>query len=365
MRIILINFFLFLVISACTQQAPNSSNEAHARPMQLSLDQSNQLANLPLNCVQKKYPFMIFNVLNSIEDVKEPQLLYPAFYGCFDWHSAVHGHWSLVKLLKEYPNIEKADLIETILRANISAENIQAEAQYFSEEKNKSFERTYGWAWLLKLAEELHTWDSPLARDLEQNLNPLTQIIVNRFIEYLPKLTYPIRVGTHSNTAFALSFAYDFAIASNNNQLLELITSSAVEYYYNDLNCPIEWEPSGNDFLSPCFEEIQIMRKILNKQDFDDWIEEFMPQLKNPDFNIEVALVSDRSDGHLVHLDGLNFSRAWVFYGLAKQYEEYAYLVPLANAHLQHSLPNIFSDTYEGGHWLGSFAIYALSHDKK
>ncbi|MCK8523383.1 DUF2891 domain-containing protein [Aquimarina sp. D1M17] len=330
------------------------------KPLKLTFDQANTLANLPLECVQVEYPNKLNQTLGGKENLGEPKELHPAFYGCFDWHSSVHGHWSLVKLLKKFPKLEKREEAIVKLKENISKENIEKEIEYFGDKHNKSYERTYGWAWLLKLAEELHTWDDPVARELEVNLQPLTDLIAQKFIDFLPKLRYPIRVGEHTNTAFGLSFAWDYANTMSNLKLKESIENKAREFYSNDEGCPITWEPSGYDFLSPCFEEIDIMRRVLDQKEFEQWISDFMPQLKAKNFNIEVGEVSDRNDGKLVHLDGLNFSRAWVLYGLAKQYKEYEHLFYVANRHVNYSLPNLVGDAYEGGHWLGSFAIYAL-----
>lgn len=328
----------------------------------LNLEQANNLAQLPLNCISTEYPNKLGQVIGSAEDLAEPHELHPAFYGCFDWHSAVHAHWSLVSLLKQFPDLEQAAKIRELLKKSLSEENIKGEVAYFKEEHNETYERTYGWAWLLKLATALHTWEDPLARKLEANLQPLTSLIATKFQEFLPKLNYPIRVGEHSNTAFALAMAYDYAKATKNMPLLEMIKERANEFYLNDDNCPINWEPSGFDFLSPCLSEIDIMRRVLPESAFKIWMKDFMPQLKNKDFALEVGKVSDRSDGKLVHIDGLNFSRAWVLYGLANQYpEDYGHLKQVAQKHLTYSLPNVVGDTYEGGHWLGSFAIYALN----
>lgn len=328
----------------------------------LTLEQANILATLPLECVEKEYPNKLGHVLGDGADLAEPKALHPSFYGCFDWHSAVHGHWSMVKLLKLYPKLEEADRIKQILRINLSKENIAQEVAYFDGKHNKNYERTYGWGWLLKLAEEIHTWEEPLARELEQNMAPLTQLISQKMVEYLPKLVYPVRVGTHTNTAFGLSFAWDYAKTMSDTKLLDAIKERAMHFYKDDKGCPLTWEPSGADFLSPCFEEVDLMRRILPKEEFLTWMDQFLPRLKSSDFTIDVAQVGDREDGQLVHLDGLNFSRAWVFYGLAEQYSEhYGHLELLAHEHVAHSFPSLIGDNYEGGHWLGSFAIYALS----
>lgn len=350
---------LLLVITACTQKESTPKIELE-NPMVLSLKQANLLAELPMACMQNEYPNKLGQTLGTPEDLQEPRILHPAFYGCFDWHSSVHGHWSLLKLLKEFPDLEKADQIRKKLQKNISPENILGELDYFLGEHNHSYERTYGWGWLLKLAEELHTWDDPLARELESNLQPLSDLVVERYLEFLPKLVYPIRVGEHTNTAFGLAFAWDYALAVEHADLKSAISARAKTFYMEDRDCPINWEPSGYDFLSPCLEEIDLMRRVLDSTSFEAWMVKFAPQLLSPDYDLPVGEVSDRSDGKLVHLDGLNFSRAWVLYGLAAQYPEYRHLQTIANAHVSYSLPNLVGDGYEGGHWLGSFAIYAL-----
>lgn len=357
----------FLTILALTFLfgACNSTEVTKGGPkqevFQLSPEQANKLAALPLACMQTEYPNKLGQTLGSKADLGEPQLLHPAFYGCFDWHSAVHGHWSLIRLLKSFPDMEKELMIREKLQENLSAPNILVEVDYFKAEYSSTYERTYGWGWLLKLAEELHAWDDPLARELEHNLQPLTTLIVERYLEFLPKLHYPIRVGEHTNTAFGLCFAWDYANTIQDKDLKMAIKSRSRAFYLNDHNCPLAWEPSGYDFLSPCLEEVDLMRRLLDKEEFMAWMEGFIPELKSLDFRLEPGVVSDRSDGKLVHLDGLNFSRAWVLYGLAEQYPEYAHLVGIANDHMNYSLPNLVGDSYEGGHWLGSFAIYALS----
>ena len=333
--------------------------------IELNLEEANKLVKLPLACINTEYPNKLGQTLGSKEDLKNPQELHPAFYGCFDWHSSVHAHWSLVRLLKEFPKLDEATAIKEALQKSLSKENIDAEVAYFKEEHNDDYERTYGWAWLLKLDEELRTWDTDLGKELSKNMQPLTSLIVNRFSDFLPKLIYPIRVGEHTNTAFALSFAHDYAVTANNEDFLAIVEKRAKDFYLKDDNCPMGWEPSGFDFLSPCLEEVDIMRKVLPKAAFDLWIQDFMPDLKNKDFALEPGKVSDRTDGKLVHLDGLNFSRAWVLYGLTNQYPEiYGHLKGIADQHVSSSFPNLVGDSYEGGHWLGSFAIYALQEAK-
>lgn len=364
---------LFIITSltitfSCGQQDTNAknSNKTNGKDSitstfpNLSLSQANALLELPLSCLQTEYPNKLGQVLGDSLDIASPKSLHPSFYGCFDWHSAVHGHWSAIKLVKDFPDLSKSQLIIDLVKENLTRENIQQELNYFLKKNNTSYERTYGWAWLLKLSEELHTWDSPLARDLESNLQPLTDLIVERYIDFLPKLHYPIRVGEHTNTAFGLSFALDYALVVHNLDLSNAIKKRAREFYFNDCNCPLNWEPSGYDFLSPCLEEINLMSKVLDSSEFLKWLKLFYPDLLLDDFNIEVGIVSDRSDGKLVHLDGLNFSRAWVMYSLSNNFNELKHLRILADTHVNYSLPNLVGDSYEGGHWLASFAIYAL-----
>ncbi len=330
----------------------------------LNLKGANTLVKLPLYCLNTEYPNKLSQTLGSVNDLKSPSQLHPTFYGCFDWHSAVHGHWSLVSLLKQFPEIDDAAKIEQKLRQNMSKVNIDKELEYFNGEYNKTFERTYGWAWLLKLTEELHTWDAPIARELETNLKPLTDFMVDKYLEFLPKLNYPLRVGTHTNTAFGLSFAYDYAETMNHTALKEAITKRAKFFYLNDKDCPISWEPSGSDFLSPCLEEAALMKRILPHDAFKIWLADFFPQLKDKTFRLEPGKVFDRTDGHLVHLDGLNFSRAWSLNKIAEGLPEYKHLEYVAHHHINYSLPNVIDDSYEGGHWLGTFAIYALNSVK-
>ena len=359
-------FALSIVFLSCntSHEKKNTLKEATKIAVEetpvLNLEQANRLAQLPLHCMNTEYPNKLGQTIGSEADLKTPKELHPAFYGCFDWHSAVHGHWSLVSLLKQFPDLENREEIQEKLLFNISKENIEQELLYF-EGHNKSFERTYGWAWLLKLAEELHTWNHPIAKDLENNLRPLTDLIINKYIEFLPKLNYPIRVGEHPNTAFGLSYAYDYAVEVNHEELKALIEKRAKDFYLEDQDCPLSWEPSGFDFLSPCLEEAALMKRVLEVEDFKVWLNDFLPELNDENFDWSVGEVSDRTDGKLVHLDGVNFSRAWSLNYVAKDLSDYKHLQNLANKHINYSLPSIVGDSYEGGHWLGSFAIYALN----
>jgi len=270
----------------------------------------------------------------------------------------VHGHWSMVRLLKEFPNVVGNVQARAILQSHITPENIAKDIDYLRA--NTSWERPYGWNWLLKLMLELQGWKDPIAIPITKALKPLAEELSKMYISYLPKLVYPIRVGEHTNTAFGLTFAWDYAVQFEDALLQKAIKQRAQDFYLQDKNCPIGWEPSGYDFLSPCLEEVDLMRRVLSKEKFMVWLNNFLPELMSPSFDLSVGQVSDRTDGKLVHLDGLNFSRAWVFYELSEQYPELGHLKNLADHHIEHSLPNLVGDSYEGGHWLGSFAINAL-----
>ncbi|SEI10379.1 Protein of unknown function [Rheinheimera pacifica] len=350
-----------IFVSLFSQAQSPASTAAH----NLTLAEANKLVALPLHCVEMPYPYKTGVVLGSAADLQEPSVLHPVFYGCFDWHSAVHGYWSLVTLLRQFPDLAQADQVKAILQRNLTADKVAREVAFFSKDINASFERTYGWAWLLKLSDELQLWQDPLAKQLAANLQPLADLIAERYISFLPRLLYPVRVGEHTNTAFGLSFAYDYAVNQQHTALQQLISQRTKDYFLQDKNCPIAWEPSGYDFISPCLEQIGLMQRILPSEQFLPWLNHFMPQLANPAYTLAVGKVSDRTDGKLVHLDGLNFSRAWNLYALAKQYPQYAHLRQVADQHMAHSYPNLIGDSYEGGHWLGSFAIHALNNAKQ
>ena len=332
----------------------------------LTIEQANHLASLPVKCLQQEYPNKLNQLLLNETELLSPKVLHPAFYGCFDWHSSVHGHWVLVKLLNDFPQLPNQKIIIEQLQKHLSKENIQQELNYFNRKQEYSFERTYGWAWLLKLAQELHQSKLKECKTMEKNLQPLTDLIAQRFIEFLPKLTEPVRTGTHNNTAFAMVLAYDYAKEMHHETLKKVIETQAKRFFAEDADCPINWEPSGTDFLSPCLEEVDLMRRILPEKKFLIWCHQFLPSMEYDFFNLKTAKVSDKNDGHLVHLDGLNFSRAWILYGLAAQYpKQYKHLIPLADKHLAQSLPNITNGNYEGEHWLATFALYALNERKK
>lgn len=359
-------FLLFLGGCSFSNEEPQPTENKTIEPPDVSLklepilnlDQANRLIQLPMHCIQTPLPYKSGHVIADSSDFQFPQEHHPAFYGCFDWHSAVHGHWSMVWLLKQYPDMEVSEEAKSMLVANLTAENIRKEIEYFQLNRYvRSFERTYGWAWLLKLQAELDSWQDPIGQEMAANLQPLSDTICVKYMSYLPKLVYPIRVGEHTNTAFGLTFAWDYADQSGNQELKEIIESRARDFYTTDSGCPWSWEPSGYDFLSPCLEEADLMRRVLSVDEYSNWLNEFLPDLQSSEGYVP-AVVSDRTDGKLVHLDGLNFSRAWCLYSMSNGDRDFT---RLAEEHLQFSLGNIVDGDYAGEHWLGSFALYALS----
>lgn len=342
----------FLIFILCSFSLVGISQE-------LDLVQAKRLIQLPVKCMQQEYPNKMGQVLNAESDLHGPKTLHPTFYGCFDWHSSVHGHWLIIRLMKEYPSL-KTDSLINLLHQNINTNNIKQEIAYFETKLNGSFERTYGWNWLLKLQLELDSWEDEDGKQLANALRPLSDTIVAKYLRFLPKLNYPIRSGDHINTAFGMTFAYDYALATNNNALKLVIEDRAKFFFSNDKNYPLYLEPGGYDFLSPGFEEIDLMRRVLPQAEFKKWLKGFAPQLFSKKFTLKPGVVSDRADGHLVHLDGLNFSRAWCIAGLVKTLPELNHLTAIGLNHINFSLPNIVDGDYMGEHWLASFAINAL-----
>ncbi len=334
----------------------------------LSSDQANRFADLALACVHREYPNKIAHILNGDADALPPRVLTPAFYGCFDWHSAVHGHWLLVRLLRMIPKAKFEHHARHALLRNLTKENLLQEARYMQGEGRASFERPYGMAWLLQLAAELHEWKEDVhAQELAQNIAPLEREVVRRFSEWLPKLPFPVRSGEHSQTAFALGLALDYAGVAGNRGFADLLRARAFHFYFKDRNAPLAYEPSGEDFLSPALAEADVMRRILARDEFSHWLREFLPQLP-PNGSSSWLLPAespDRSDGKLAHLDGLNLSRAWMMEGIASALDAHdARVQALQAAAQQHAaagLAAVTGEHYEGGHWLGTFAVYLLT----
>lgn len=324
-------------------------------------------ARLALKGIRKEYPNKPAEVLAGEGDVKPPREIHPAFYGSYDWHSSVHGHWMLVRLLRTFPELPETKEIRAALRENLTAKNLAAELATFNRPHMQSWERPYGWAWLLRLAQELHDWDDADGKEWAKNVRPLADAVAARYVGYFPKQTYPIRSGVHSSTAFGLAFALDYAQAMGDGKLRDLVIERAKSYYGKDKDIPARWEPDGADFFSPSLMEADLMRRVLPAAEFREWFAAFLPGLAKgePKSLLEPATVTDRTDPQIVHLDGLNLSRAWCMRGiasaLAKDDPARRALLESAGRHARAGLAHVASGDYAGEHWLASFAVYLLS----
>jgi hypothetical protein len=315
---------------------------------------------LALDCVHKEYPNKISHALNSDADVRPPRELTPAFFGCYDWHSSVHSHWLLVRLTRLFPRAPFASDARCALERSFTPTNIAQEVRYLDAEGRNAFERPYGLAWLLQLASELKEWDAPDARKWSATLRPLEVAATTRLAAWLPKLDRPVRTGEHNNTAFAIGLMLDYARTAGNSEFDKLVESRARDYYLRDTDCPLSYEPSGEDFLSPCLAEADVVRRILPSAEFGHWFTTFLPQI-----NLEPTHVADVADGKLYHLAGLNLSRAWMLAGIISKLPptdaRREPLSALARQLKQAGLNSITREHYEGAHWLGSFAVYLMS----
>ena len=333
----------------------------------LTIESASNFAGITLACVGKEYPNAPGYVLNADADVQTPNKVHPAFYGCYDWHSSVHGHWMLARLLRLFPALPEREQIVKALDTNLTPEKIETEAAYFKQPGTQAFERTYGWAWTLKLAEELHRSTSPDAKRWERNLQPLTDVLAQRYLDFLPKQVYPIRTGLHPNTAFGLAFALDYAFAAGDGALKELLVARSLDYFGKDVDYPAKLEPNGSDFLSPTLVEADLMRRVLAPSQFADWFQRYLPGLGGgqPKNLLEIAVVTDRSDPQLGHLDGLNLSRAWcmrhVAAALPAGHPARAVLESAGHTQALDALQHVATGHYEGEHWLASFAVYLLT----
>jgi len=359
MKKFIIVTLIFLLSLSCLK-AQQLYTEDNGK-IELTQHGASHLASLPLKCVDKEFPFKPWYVLSDTT-LTRPKKIQPAFCGCYDWHSSVHGHWLLVALLKQYPQMAEADSIMAKLKRHLSAENIRTELALFKGD-NLTFERPYGWGWILQLQNELLTWNTPIGNELSQNLNPLARFLANECVGFLNKLQYPVREPEHFNLAFSMCLAWDYAVTSNDTLLCNAITKSALRFFKNDLLCPTSYEPGGYDFLSPCLEEADLMQRIMSGDEFNLWLNNFMPELySNPAQLFKVCDVPDPTDGKMVHLYGLNFSRAWCLYDIASKMREEKRkpVQDLAIQHFKYSLPHVVSGAYEGDHWLATFALLAI-----
>ncbi len=351
-----------------------STHQATAQPPEiprigerLTVEQVSAFADLALKGMDTEYPNKPSVVLTGPESIVAPREIFPAFYGCFDWHSSIHGHWMLVRLLKLYPDHPRAAEIRARLDEHLTADNLAREAEYFSRDSNRNFERMYGWAWAFRLATELQSWEDEEGRRWRENLRPLESVLLERVHGYLPKLTYPIRTGVHPDSGFALAQLLDYARAMDAADLEELVVSRARDYYLADRGYPAAFEPSGEDFFSSGLNEADLMRRVLSRDEFAKWLTAFMPELGvDPNHRLHQPVeVSDVTDGKIVHLAGLDLSRAWCLQGIADSLPESdsrrELLRAAAESHAATGFSYVFSGHYEGEHWLATFAVYTLT----
>jgi len=331
-----------------------------------------RFAALALKCLHQEYPNHISHTLSSDSDARPPRELTPAFYGCLDWHSDVHGHWLLVRLIRLFPDAPFVTEARTALARSLTPQNIAGEIAYLRGAGRASFERPYGLAWLLRLAAELRGSDDADARGWSATLAPLESEVAARLTSYLPRLHYPIRIGEHDQTAFALALIWDWAAVSGDVRMRDALQDAAQRFYLHDRNCPLAYEPSGEDFLSPCLAEADFMRRVLSPPAFAQWLSGFLPQIPRSTASTAAApawlppgVVTDRADPKLAHIDGLNLSRAWMLEGIAHALPPHDPRLPALNAaaqaHADAALPAVTGEHYEGGHWLGTFAVYLTS----
>jgi len=330
--------------------------------MQLTIEQAAAFVELPLAGLRREYPNHLSHALNSADDAQTPRALHPVFYGCYDWHSAVHGYWLLARCARLYPTLAAISRIEAIFEEHFTEAALQQELAYFQAPSRRSFERTYGWAWLLALAQELDCWSR--ATVWRSRLQTLVDEIRGGFLRFLPIQSYPIRVGTHPNTAFGLKLALDFARQSKDNTLEAALVGAAQRYFSADRKYPAQIEPGGDEFLSGGLCEGLLMASVLGAGKFPEWFTQFLPDLSTLTNLLYPAEVSDRSDPKIAHLDGLNLSRVWCMKGIARHlpttHPARAQLLDAARRHLDASLPHVASGHYEGEHWLATFALLAL-----
>jgi hypothetical protein len=333
-------------------------------PSRLDATIARAFARVVLSHVTREYPNKLDHVVTRTSDLRTPRQLHPVFYGSFDWHSCVHGYWLLATLLRLTPGIREAARIEKLFDEHLTAAKVGREVKYLARPSARTFERPYGWAWLLMLAAELERHETKHAQRWRTALSPLAKAFADRFLAFLPKATYPTRVGTHFNSAFAITLALEYASIVGHQKLRSALTARALEWYASDTACQA-WEPGGDDFLSPALTEAICMQRVLGGAEFDAWLDRFLPrlELREPATLFMPATVSDRSDGKIAHLDGLNLSRAWCWRSLAAAWPRndprQAIALEAAAIHLGASLPQVTGD-YMGEHWLATFALLAL-----
>lgn len=353
-----------LLLGCVAGSTAASAQAATPAPPAIDAAAAGRFAQLALECLHREYPNKIAHVLASDADARPPRELTPAFYGCYDWHSAVHGHWLLARAVRMFPDAPYAEQARAELARSFTGENVAVETAYLRADGRASFERPYGLAWLLQLAAELRAWNDPQAQVWSKTLVPLESEAAARLKAWLPKLRYPIREGEHDQTAFAFGLIWDWAQVARDTGMQQLLRDKAQQFYVNDRDCPLSYEPSGQDFLSPCVAEADYMRRVLDAQAFSKWLSAFLPQIPRDGSSawLPPAEVTDRTDPKLAHLDGLNLSRAWMLEGTARGLpandRRIAALRAAAAAHRAASLAAVTGEHYVGSHWLGTFALY-------
>ena len=356
-----------MLLSAFVLLAAQAAGPGAARTAAVDPALAERFSRLALACVHQEYPNKIAHVLESDADARPPRELTPAFFGCFDWHSSVHGHWLLARVARLLPDAPYAAEARRALRRTLTPANVAAEVAYLEGKGRVSFERPYGLAWLLQLAAELREWGAPEARAWSATLEPLERAAAARLREWLPKLTQPIRVGEHSQTAFALGLVLDWARSAGDDSTRRLVAARSREFYLGDRACPLAYEPSGEDFLSPCLGEADLMRRVMAPSEYAAWLARFLPELPADGRASWLApgVVTDPSDPKLAHLDGLNLSHAFMLEGIASGLPDHdpriASLGAAAAVHREKGLAAVTGEHYEGGHWLGTFAVYLVT----
>jgi hypothetical protein len=333
----------------------------------LTPERAAAFADTALANVLREFPNKMDHVMGAAGDVRRPHDLHPAFYGSFDWHSCVHMHWLLARVRRIFPGLPQREAIDALFDNHLTPGNIAAELAYLARPESRGFERTYGWAWLLEFATELRRGSDPESRRWAGTLQPLADAFVRRYVEYLPKQQYPLRAGVHPNSAFGILFALDHARVAGDTTLEALCSERASKWFGGDLDAPVSWEPSGADFLSPALIEAELMRRVLPPPKFAVWLKAFLPGLarREPAMLFSPADVTDRTDSFIVHLDGLNFSRAWCLRGIASALPESdpraAILRASGVVHLEAGMEGLAGGDYMGEHWLATFATLALT----
>ena len=347
-----------------TTLMPTTALSSGGAVSDLDVSAAARFAQLALDCVHKEYPNKIGHTMASDADARPPRALTPAFYGCYDWHSSVHGHWLLARLARRFPEATFSASVRTALARSLTPENVAGEVTYLRGPGRASFERPYGLSWLLALSAELRSWDDPDARRWAAALQPLEAEAVQRLSSWLPKLRYPIRTGEHGQTAFAFALVWDWSVVAGDAAMQALLRDRAKLFYLPDRSCALAYEPSGEDFLSPCLAEADFVRRIQAPAEFARWLSRFLPGIPTSRSArwLAPAIVTDRSDPRLAHIDGLNLSRAWTLEGIARGLPpsdpRVSTLRRTALTHREAALPAVTGEHYEGGHWLGTFAVY-------